>query len=201
MYKIAAFFEFNEKINKKILSEKNKIKKKFGNQIYLDHPVHMTLFTLKILKISELKKIYSQKKNLSKKPLSIHLDKPGIFYNDPLTNGHTLFYHVKKNKKLHEIQLRNLKKINKKVNVIKNDKNLLNFKTFRKNYMKYGFLFAGKIWIPHTTIASINKNKKSELFLKKFLDSKINLKCFVNELSFYKINKNDHKFLFKVKNF
>ena len=107
MYKIAAFFEFNEKINKKILSEKNKIKKKFGNQIYLDHPVHMTLFTLKILKISELKKIYSQKKNLSKKPLSIHLDKPGIFYNDPLTNGHTLFYHVKKNKKLHEIQLRN----------------------------------------------------------------------------------------------
>ena len=28
MYKIAAFFEFNAKINKKILSEKNKVKKK-----------------------------------------------------------------------------------------------------------------------------------------------------------------------------
>ena len=28
------------------------------------------------------------------------------------TNGHTIFYHVK-NKKLHEIQLRNLKEINK----------------------------------------------------------------------------------------
>ena len=201
MYKIAAFFEFNEKIKKKVLLEKNKVKKKFGNQIYLDHPVHMTLFTINIPKISELSKIYYEKKIVSNKPLSIHFHKPGIFYNDPLTNGHTLFYHVKKNKKLHEIQLRNLKKINKKIKVIKNDKNLLNVETLRKNYMKYGFPFAGKIWIPHTTIASINKNKKSESFLKKFINTKINLKCFVNELSFYKINKNDHKFLFKVKNF
>ena len=37
MHKIAAFLEFNEKINKKIQSEKNKVKKKFGDQIYLDH--------------------------------------------------------------------------------------------------------------------------------------------------------------------
>lgn len=201
MYKIAAFFEFNAKINKKILSEKNKVKKKFGNQIYLNHPVHLTLFTLNILKISELRKIYSQKKIIYKKPLSIKFDKPGIFYNDPLTNGHTIFYHVKKNKKLHEIQLRNLKEINKKINVIKNEKYSFNNKTLRKNYMKFGFPFAGNIWIPHITIASINKNKKSEPFLKKFLNSKINLKCFVNELSFYKINKNEHKFLFRVKNF
>ena len=78
MYKIAAFFEFNAKINKKILSEKNKVKKKFGNQIYLNHPVHLTLFTLNILKISELRKIYSQKKIIYKKPLSIKFDKPGI---------------------------------------------------------------------------------------------------------------------------
>ena len=94
-----------------------------------------------------------------------------------------------------------MKEINKKINVIKNEKYSFNNKTLRKNYMKFGFPFAGKIWIPHITIASINKNKKSEPFLKKFLNSKINLKCFVNELSFYKINKNEHKFLFKVKNF
>ena len=201
MHKIAAFLEFNEKINKKIQSEKNKVKKKFGDQIYLDHPVHLTLFTLNILKISDLIKIYSEKKITSKKHISINIHKPGIFYNDPLTNGHTLFYYVKKNKKLREIQLRNLKKINKKINVIKNNNYLLNIKAFRKNYMKYGFPFSGKIWIPHTTIASINKNKESETFLKKFINSKINLKCFVDELSFYKINKNEHKLLFKVKNF
>ena len=33
-----------------------KVKQKFGNQTYLNHPVHLTLFTLKIKKTSELKK-------------------------------------------------------------------------------------------------------------------------------------------------
>ena len=58
MYKIAAFIEFDKKIKKKILKQKKIIKKKFGDQSYLNHPVHLTLFTLKIQKISELKKIY-----------------------------------------------------------------------------------------------------------------------------------------------
>ena len=50
MYKIAAFIEFNEIITNKILLQKKKFKKKFGDQIYLNHPVHLTLFTLHIKK-------------------------------------------------------------------------------------------------------------------------------------------------------
>ena len=40
MYKIAAFITFNKTIEKNILSKKTKVKVKFGNQIYLNHPVH-----------------------------------------------------------------------------------------------------------------------------------------------------------------
>ena len=62
MYKIAAFIEFDNKITKKILNQKKIIKKVFGKQIYLNHPVHLTLFTLKIQKIYELKKINLEEK-------------------------------------------------------------------------------------------------------------------------------------------
>ena len=89
MYKIAAFIELNKKIENKILKQKKIVKKKFGNQPYLNHPVHLTLFTLNIKKISELKKIYLNNLKKKSKSFYIHLNNPGIFYNDPLTKGDT----------------------------------------------------------------------------------------------------------------
>ena len=62
MYKIAAFLNFNKSVDKIIKSQKNKVKNNFGSQIYLNHPVHLTLFTLKIRKISELREIYNKPK-------------------------------------------------------------------------------------------------------------------------------------------
>ena len=50
MYKVAAFIKFDKKIEKKILQQKKLVKKRFGNQTYLNHPVHLTLFTLNIKK-------------------------------------------------------------------------------------------------------------------------------------------------------
>lgn len=201
MYKIAAFIEFDKKITNKILSQKKVVKKKFGHQIYLKHPVHLTLFTLNIKKISELKNIYMNDKDKQSKPFSIFITRPGIFYNDPLTGGHTFFHHIKKNKKISEIQLKHLKKINKKLNVFKNNIKLFKNDILKNNYKKYGFPFVDKIWVPHTTIASIKNLKKNNKYIKQFLSKKIKLKCFVEEIKFYKIIKNRHEFLFNVKDF
>jgi 2'-5' RNA ligase len=71
----------------------------------------------------------------------------------------------------------------------------------KNNYKKYGFPFVDKIWIPHTTIASIKNLKENNKYIKQFLSKKIKLKCFVKEIKFYKIIKNRHDFLFNVKNF
>ena len=71
----------------------------------------------------------------------------------------------------------------------------------KKNYKNYGFPFCGKIWIPHTTIASISNVKDDNNFFKKFLTKKINLKCEINEIKFYKINKDKHDFIFSIKDY
>ena len=201
MYKIAAFIEFDQKITNKILSQKKVVKKKFGNQIYLKHPVHLTLFTLNIKKIVELRNIYINDKVKQSKPFSIFITQPGIFYNDPLTGGHTFFYHIKKSKKLNEIQLKHLRKINTNLDVFKNNIKLFKNNILKNYYKKYGFPFVDKIWIPHTTIASIKNLKKNNKFTKQFLSKKINLNCFVKEIKFYKIIKDRHVFLFNVKDF
>ncbi len=201
MYKIAAFIEFDKKITKKILDQKKLVKKRFGNQIYLNHPVHLTLFTINIKNISELKKIYKNHNKKQSKPFHIYLTKPGIFFNDPLTKGHTFFYHISKNKNISDIQIRNLKKINKNIDVIKKKTNLFQNTILKNNYYKYGFPFAGKVWIPHTTIASIRNLKNNNKYISQFLLSKIKLKFIVRKIKFYKIVKDRHDFLFDVRDF
>ena len=199
MHKIAAFITFNKKIEQKVLSEKNKVKKKFGQQIYLDHPVHLTLFTVEIKKIKILKNLYKNlKNNLKESKINIQINKSGAFTNDPLTNGHTLYYGIKNNKLLSKIQIKHLKFINKEIHVSKKNINIFKNKNLKINYKKYGFPFAGKIWMPHITIASIKNIDKDHIFIKKFLRSKIKLKNIAKDIKFYRVSNNKHYFLFKT---
>ena len=200
MYKIAAFIKFNKSFEKKVLYQKNKVKNKFGKQIYLDHPVHLTLFTLNIKKISSLKEIYKEIDiKDKKKKLNLQINTTGIFPNDPLTKGHTLFYALKRNSLLSLVQIKHLKMINKKIHVSK--KGIRNIKNpiLKKNYDDYGFLFAGKIWIPHITVASIKNIREDHLFIKNFLKLKINYKLSIENIEFYRVSNNKHYFLFQTK--
>ncbi len=200
MYKIAAFIKFNKNFEKKVLYQKQKIKKKFGKQIYLDHPVHLTLFTLNIKKLSSLRQIYNNEHYLkNKKNLNININGTGIFPNDTLTNGHTLFYKLKKNLLLRSIQMLHLKKINKEIYVSKKKSNKIDNNILKENYKKYGFMFSGKIWIPHITVASIRKISQNHSFIKNFLKLKINTIINVDYVEFYKIVNEKHIFLFKTK--
>tara|TARA_Y100000389_G_scaffold204564_1_gene258011 strand:- start:1907 stop:2512 length:606 start_codon:yes stop_codon:yes gene_type:complete len=198
MYKIAAFINFNKTFENKVLLQKRKIKKLFGKQIYLDHPVHLTLFTLNIEKITSLRNIYNKKKINYKKKLEIKVNSTGIFTNDPLTNGHTLFYGLKKNLLLKSIQMKHLQKINNKIKVLKKKSNEFKSPILKKNYNKYGFPFAGKIWIPHITVASLKKIDEKHVFIKNFLKIKIDHKILIKNIEFYKISNNKHHFLFKT---
>ena len=198
MYKIAAFIKFNKTIEKEVLLQKKKVEVNFGKQIYLDHPVHLTLFTLNINKISDLRKIYNKKKVKNKsETLNLEINSTGIFFNDPLTKGHTLHYAIKKNNLLKSIQMSHLKIINKKIYVFKNDIQKIKNLTLKKNYNKYGFPFAGRVWIPHITVASIKKIEHDHSFIRRFLKLKINYKLLIKNIEFYRVSNNRHYFLFK----
>ena len=198
MYKIAAFINFNKTFNNKVLLQKHKIKKKFGKQIYLDHPVHLTLFTLNIKKIASLRKIYNKTNLNNKKKLKIKINSTGVFTNDPLTKGHTLFYGIKKNILLRSVQMKHLNMINKKIKVLKKKSIIFDNTVFKKNYKKYGFPFAGKVWIPHVTVASIRKIKEDHSFINNFLKTKVNHTILIRNIEFYRISNNKHYFLFKT---
>ena len=111
LYKLVCFLKFNKKIEKEILNLKNLVKKKFGKQIYLDHQVHLTLFTFKTRHLKEINSLYkklnfTEKKNQN---LKITINKTNIFYNDPLTKGHTIYFEIKKNLHLNLLQQKHLK--------------------------------------------------------------------------------------------
>ena len=200
MYKIAAFIEFDKKIKNIILQKKKEVKQKFGFQTYLDHPVHLTLFTIYINNISKLKKTYLNLTHKISKPFYIYFTNPGIFRNDPLTGGDTFFYKIKKNRKISELQINHLKKINKNLKVFKKKEYIFKDVILKKNYKAYGFPFVGDIWIPHVTVASI-KNFNDRKFVREFLSFKPKLKYKIKEIKFYKIINEKHIFLFNVKNF
>ena len=193
--KIAIFIEPNYKLNNNILYWKKKIKEKIGNQIYLKHPPHMTLFTLNTKRLTD-KSILSIKK-LVKEHTSFELfiKKPSIFFNDPLTKGQTLHYSLKANGKLKILQkkLLNLCK-NLIINRLKKNK----LKGLMKaNFTKYGYPFYGNSWNPHFSIASINQNKNSEI-VKNFLKKNIDIKFTVKKISLWYIKGDKHK---KLKSF
>ena len=100
MSKIVVLINLPKNLNDKIVYLKKRVKKKYGNQIYLSHPPHITLFTFETSSIvrvnKQLKKI---DQNISlKKKLLIRTEKIKFFKNDKLTNGTTFFLSIVKNK-------------------------------------------------------------------------------------------------------
>jgi 2'-5' RNA ligase len=194
--KIAIFIEPDYKLNSKILYWKNIIKKKLGNQIYLNHPPHLTLFTLEIKKklsnkhLSEIKKLIAQHNKFD-----IAIKTNSVFYEDPITKGQTLYYSLKNSVKLKILQKKllillanfNLNKINKN-----NLKGIM-----KRNYIKYGYPFFGKNWIPHFTIASVKIDEKNEM-IKSFISKKINVRFVVKKISLWRIRNDKH---LKLKSF
>jgi len=190
---IGFFIEPEKKLKKVIIDYKRIVKKNYGNQIYLSHPAHLTLFTMtvkrklpkdKIIKISKFLKNF--------KNIRIKIAKIKFFYNDPQTKGHAMFLSLKKNTSLNNFQMKMIRFLNQIIgskNIVK--KNKFNGK-LRKDYRRYGYPFVGKNWIPHFTISSISKKHNLEK-IQSIVKKKVLLTTNVKKISIWHINKNQHK--------
>jgi len=198
MAKIGFFILPPYKFKKRINRIKAKIYNEYGDQFYLNHLPHMTLFTLNIDNINLLTKKVSNYNfgNNKFKNIKIHTKKIEYFLNDPFTSGNTQYISIYKNKKLLNLQLylinkfKNLKSKKRKEKFKSNNLKLLN------NFEKYGFPYIGKIWIPHLTICSFKKKYKID-----DIEIKNNVKEVfeVKKISIFKIVRNNHIHLIDIK--
>ena len=199
--KIGIFIEPPKKNSYLIYKWKQIIKRKLGSQKYLTHPIHSTLAVFKFKK--KIKKSFFKslnKKKYSLKKFNLTITKPSIFYNDSLTKGNTLYFKIKNNKKLINLQRKILNHFQNIDSYIVRNQKFKN-KKFNNNFKKYGFPFVGKDWMPHFTVASIKtKSKIKDEIIKEFLSQKIFYKSFkVTFFSIWIINRNKHKKILEIK--
>ena len=191
--KIGIFLE-PDNFNRRLIKKWKKIvKKNLKHQKYLNHPPHLTVAVFQFKKkinINILKNLFNK---FNQKKFMIIINKPSVFYNDPITNGDTLHLKIKKNINLIRLQ-KNILKQFKSLDKLIEKKTKFNEKTLMVNLKKYGYPFIGKKWVPHFTIASINnklnnKNSTTQAFLKQKLTKK---KIKINRFSIWLINGDKH---------
>lgn len=195
---LVALIKPTKKIYFEIKKIKKEVYKKFGNQKYLKHLPHVTIFDLKIKK-SLLSKNFKKDikiKNLNRKDLKLLYKKRHYFKIDPITKKCTFVIFIKKNKTLKKIQ----EKLLRRFKIIKQKKNIkFENKEFRINNNNFGYPFVSKNWKPHLTIASVNKVYISDTLFKNFLKSKKNLQENFRYIYFYEYSNGRHFFLWKSK--
>lgn len=195
MIKLGIFILPNSSLEKKIFFLKNKVKKNFGMQTYLNHLPHCTIYVFQATKKSfkEIKKIV---RVTIKQKKSYETFKTDIFLNDPITKKNTFIIKVKKNIFLSKLQKKIIDLFGKYAlkNTQKFDDKLMN-----KNYRLYGYPFIKNNWKPHFTIASISQKKNQKNFINKFKLINIRRKHSLKNVSLFQIKKDKHEFICKIK--
>ena len=123
------------------------------------------------------------------------IKKTGIFLNDPITGGKTIYFSATKTSFLTILQL-------KLLNLFSNF-NVGNKVKFKYNWMnannkRYGYPFVGRKWIPHLTVASLINFHSENKFIKSFLNQKINSRELVNKVYIYRVSGNKHIYLWSI---
>jgi len=172
---------------------KSKIKDIEPDAQYLNHIVHSTFYLINI-NLQDSNLILNTFNTLIKsiEPINIVFKGWKVFYNDLSTNADTLIYEILNNDKLVDAQ-----------QVITNK--LIQFKQKDIDYIsewsgdyllsknKWGFPFVGKHWIPHLTVASVNK-KCTQIINDALASNHILPSVELNKLSLFSIDeKGNHE--------
>lgn len=167
MKKYFIAFEPDERLEKSILLQKESVLNAVGNQKYLSHPPHFTVIVFTSDEEEELCKIFLDEASKIKK-FKINISGLHIFYDDVLTGGNSVVYNlddkdIKFLKNLQNNLVQAIDSVNSK-ELFLNEKEKFDklSKIERENVLKWGFPYVGDIWMPHITIASINKTKFEE---------------------------------------
>lgn len=160
--------EPEKKLGEKINSQKRFILQNIGQQAYLDHPPHTTLFVFTTNDLTNIERRLGKIKEF--KEIIVEIDKMDVFYDDAFTGGNTAIYSFREDslEKLRDIQKKSFKMIEEFLTKELFKEKLRSLKNLgdaeRKNIETYDFPYFGNNWIPHITLASIDKDLFSKVF-------------------------------------
>jgi len=190
-------FEPEEELVGQILKQKEFVRDSIGEQKYLSDPPHFTLYLFSCDNIDEvISKLNGVVNNL--KRFSVSLTGFHVFYDDIVTGGHTITYG------LDDSSVRILRGIQIKViNSIKEFNTNVRFSNSSSSYGKmpnlqkancdlFGFPYVGDIWVPHITVASIDKLYFDNLF-SKLKSQPINGSYLLDSINIYEITDNNKR--------
>tara|TARA_B100000787_G_C16196911_1_gene301595 strand:+ start:3387 stop:3989 length:603 start_codon:yes stop_codon:yes gene_type:complete len=199
---IGIFIEPRKELKNYIKKWKENIQQSFSNSKLTSHPSHSTIYYSDItFNRDTLKELSEILKKI--KPFKIIANKNDVFSDDKLAGGDTIYIAIKKNRKLHRLQVQIAEKLKPFLNKkkVKKKKIILKNKILLKSLKKYGYPFVGDHWKPHFTISSVKNGNNSGVF-KNFIKEKIKFENRVEYISVWKISGNQHNLIkrFKLKN-
>jgi len=185
--KYGLFWIPNDELSQYIESLKNRFQEVEPDAIYLNHPVHSTIFLFNAHE-QDQSQIISRIKNIK---IDFLVDSWKIFYNDLVTGGDTLSVGLIPNSLAFQFQLDLSESL---LNFVKKPlfyNNVWEGK-YKESYDRYGFPFVGTHWIPHLTIASVKKEGKKLIDEIKKKTINLNQKESGGSLALFKIYGDSH---------
>ncbi len=191
-----------DKLKKKILELKKYILKTLGPQEYLKDDPHLTLY-FGNFELESIKKEVGLITNRLNK-IKIVINGLYVFKEDPITKKSTAVYKfdTDTSNRLKMLQAFVIGCCNKYRKGMP-ERYIIQYDTLtkmmKKNIDTCGFPFVGNIWVPHITLASIEKD------LLKGVKKKLKEACPIgnwafNQFTLYKLSKNEKMYLIKKYN-
>ncbi|MFM7358561.1 MAG: 2'-5' RNA ligase family protein [Sediminibacterium sp.] len=132
---------------------------------YLTHPVHSTIFLFNTHVHHEVLVQYLEDHLIELKQFEVKITGWHVFYNDILTQKHTLTIGLVRNQILNNLQVG----IADKIIQLPTEPNHYKCQwegDYEYSYAKWGYPFVGSHWIPHITVASL-ENKSDIAYIQE----------------------------------
>ncbi|VVB78732.1 2'-5' RNA ligase superfamily protein [uncultured archaeon] len=182
-----------KKLTDLINHQKSTVREMVGDQTYLSHPPHFTLFMFTLNSPADIfNGLEKLVENMCK--FKVGLENVHVFYNDLSTNANTLTYPVSNKsleflKELQSEVINVVDPFNTKSIYKKEDETYKKMSGDEKlNVDLYGCPFVGNNWIPHITIASIEPSKFQVVFDKIRKDPCFGY-FFIDSINLYKVGE------------
>lgn len=194
--KVGLFTEPDLIVSQFLAMWKEEVRVLFGDQPYLSHPPHNTLFTLDIDENRDEWIAFEEGGFDLPFPFSsfnLEFTEPLIFFDDPLTLGHTLTLKIKLTDELSTMQMNLLNFFQKFRNKTPLTYPLKSVDWMSRNYETYGFPFVGTCWLPHMTISSVITEDKNHPLIQRFKQCDFKFVQKTTQISLWEINGDFHK--------